>query len=319
MSQDEGLWKRKKKTTLGKIQLAAAIGSATAILVAIADILNMSISVLDRITRFGLFFLMFTYFASTFLLDSYETIYSLLTGRFLRFVKTLRWWFFAFFAWAFSLPFMNILAFVGFWRFVGISYASYALLVWLYLFYPLIILGGAYSLMVSIPVTRFLGSLRIEKEKKGKIARALSILIPILGAPWILGIFYSILLLGIINDLTPIWVIYLIIFGTYLAFFFFLVDLPYSVSIWDKKKVERRKLKYKRKASLTDLKKIGRESPDDIARRILLESEIARIDRDLERVESEPSHPFKIVIPIASFAAGLVAPLLVEILKKLVG
>ena len=97
------------------------------------------------------------------------------------------------------------------------------------------------------------------------------------------------------------------------------MDLPYSISILDRKKVERRKLKYERKASLADLKKIGRQLPDDLARRILLESEIARIDRDLERVESEPIHPFKIVIPIVSFAVGLVAPLLLDILKKLVG
>jgi len=237
-------------------------------------------------------------------------IQSVLSSRWRKLVGTLSFWLWSIPIWFLYLPLRYYLA-----QTPGINF-SLADLIWLYTFFFLFLFTIVYSLGVYIPACQYLASLKITKEeRKREIARSLTILTPMLGFPWIFAI-YSILAFANI-PITSYWWNYVIVFAIYAVIFIFFVDMPCSISINEKKKQDINELKRKRTILLEKIAKIQSNKPKDIWEKIALEFEIARIDREKQETESQTTHPFRIIIPVASFFLGIIGGLLIELLKEL--
>jgi len=166
--------------------------------------------------------------------------------------------------------------------------------------YPCII-----YLSVYIPCFQYLRASKEDFTKKKSIVNTLLFLTISLASPWIF------ILLLVSYTTLPIWANFLIVLSVYITLFFAAIDLPYYLSMED---VKKRKVK-----GLTLIRENLVEKlclTNDLTERVAVELNIGRIDRDREEINSEPSHPYLFLKPVAGFVVvSILAELLVEILK----
>jgi hypothetical protein len=166
--------------------------------------------------------------------------------------------------------------------------------------YPCII-----SLSIYYPSFQYLRTSKDDYTKKKSIVNSLIFLTISLATPWLF------ILLLISYTALPIWANFVIALSIYIAIFFGAIDFPYYLSMESTKKEKVNELELKRE-KLVD--KVNDEK--EINERLAIELNIQRIDRDIERVKSESSHPYLFLKPIAGFVVvSILANLLVEILK----
>ena len=82
------------------------------------------------------------------------------------------------------------------------------------------------------------------------------------------------------------------------------------------KKQEMDKLEKERNGMLEKLRKIDDDKQKSLLKKIVLESEITRIDREKQEIKSQSIHPYKVVIPFASFFLGIFGAIFIEFIKN---
>ena len=210
--------------------------------------------------------------------------------------KTFFGWFITFYAWLIlgSLAVLQIRSTI----FTSIWVLSIIVIV---IIYPCII-----SLGVYIPVFQYLKKSKDETQKKKCIVKSLTFATISLATPWIL---LTLVILSFYP--VPIWSGYFVALGIYIALFFIAVDLPYYQSMEDVKKRKVKGLTLLRESLVQKLCDLN-----DTSERVAVELNIERIDRDIEKINSESSHPYLFLKPIAGFVVvSILANLLVEIIK----
>jgi hypothetical protein len=177
---------------------------------------------------------------------------------------------------------------------------------WLYVLiglitvYPCILSVGVY-----VPSYQYLRYSTDTKATKKTILDSLFAATIGLVTPWIL-----ILFLIFAYTSVPFWFDYMVVLAVYLGVFFVAVYYPYYQSMEDLKRVKIGNLNAKREELVGDAE--GKE----ILERIAIELKIERIDRDVESIKIESSHPYLILKPIAGFiVVSILAQLLVEFIK----
>lgn len=169
-----------------------------------------------------------------------------------------------------------------------------------------------FSLAVFIPTSHYLSSGKNEIEERKTIANCVTFLTPILGFPWIYTAYFIWTFAEIPTNYS--WLIYLVIFAVYVGVFLAFVDFPYYAGTLDKKRVDLEGINNNRNRLLDDFQKLGNNS-QDVLKKLLLESEIARLDREKQFIESRRLHPYKLIIPSLSLALTIIIALIIEWLK----
>lgn len=243
--------------------------------------------------------------------NCFETIDQTLSPRLRKGARAFRFWLYALAIWVVMVLIIGFLLS----QFPNVYFA----LAWLFLAYVLIFLLfslSVFPLIASIPSGRFLSSIQVNTEKKMKVAHALTLLTPLLGLPWLIDVSLILQLTSI--EVKPNWIIYIVFIFIYVTLYFLFVDLPYSVSMRETKKKELDRLANERNEIL---KKLGKtdDYEKSLLDKVVFELEIARIDREEKKAKSESIHPYKIIIPLASFFLGIFGALLIEFVKSIIG
>jgi len=180
--------------------------------------------------------------------------------------------------------------------------------VWVYsLFGLLMVYACIISLAVYIPSFLYLRVSNDKNLEKKTIADSLTVITIGLATPWIF------LLIFVFTFLTiPIWANYLIVIGIYMAVFFGAIDLPFYLSMESTKKKKVDELELERKTLVDKINNLKKNNE-----RVAIELNIQRIDRDIEKVKSESSHPYPFLKPLAGFVVVSILDVLVEVLKIL--
>jgi len=267
-------------------------------------------SVSDAVFTFMYFFVLGAYLGLIEVEKCAEKIFLVLSRRWRKVAGTLRWWFYVLFAWL-VLFLIRVLLLP---QVLKIDFSLFDVFL-IYMVFILSFSSCIYSLTTYIPCGKYLASAQVKIEEKKKVADALTVLTPSLGFPWILAIYLVLSLARI--QVEPYWIIYVLFISAYVACFNVFIDLPYSVSIKKEKEQELDRLEKKRTALLENLQKVGDDKTEDILKKIAFESEIARIDREKQEIESKSIHPYKLVIPLASFTLGIFGALFIDFIKKL--
>ena len=181
-------------------------------------------------------------------------------------------------------------------------------------FYSFPFLFCIYTLVVYIPNSQYLASLQLESKERKKVADALTLVTPALGFPWLVAASLSLALAHI--QIEPYWIIYLVFISIYVTFYMIFVDLPYSISAREIRKQKVDELERARNELLCKLEKIDNSKQKSLVEKIALESEIARIDREKQETKSQSIHPYKIIIPFASFFIGIFGAVFIEFVEK---
>lgn len=155
---------------------------------------------------------------------------------------------------------------------------------------------------------------RCQRLKSKKVANALTLSTPALGLSWLFAVSIFLLLVNI--QVKPYWITYIVFISIYVALFILFVDLPYSVTMREIKKQKSGKLEKERKELLEKVGKINNGNQKSLLTKIVIESEIARIDREKQEIKSESVHPYKFVIPFASFFLGILGAIFVDFIKN---
>ena len=184
-----------------------------------------------------------------------------------------------------------------------------------YLFYSFPFLLCIFSLIVYIPSGQYLSLQRLEVKERKKVADALTVVTPALGFPWLIAVSLVLLLAKI--QVEPYWIIYVVFISIYVALYVIFVDLPYSVSVREIKKQKLDELEKARNELLEKLRKIGNDKQKSLLKKIVFESKIARLDREKQEVKSQSVHPYKVIIPFASFFLGIFGALFIEFIKNI--
>lgn len=243
--------------------------------------------------------------------EKYENrLLKALSPRWRKVTATLRFWYYSFIAW-----FVLIVVRGAFLQQVLQIDSSFLDMILVYLIYALLFSLSIYSLAAYIPSGQYLVSTQIKIEDKKKVADALTALTPILGFPLILATYLALSLVNI--QVEPYWINYLLFIFIYFIVFFLFVDFPYSASIMDKKKKELENLEKERVTLLENLQKVGDDKTKTLLRKIAFESEIARIDRKKQEIKSQSVHPYKLIIPFASFLLGIFGVLFIDFIKNI--
>lgn len=188
-------------------------------------------------------------------------------------------------------------------------------MIFVYVLYALLFLLSVYSIAIYIPSSQYLASADIEEKDKKKVADTLTVLTPILGFPWIIATYLVLFFANIPID--PDWLNFVVFVSIYAIVYLLFVDLPYSSSILEKKKQELESLEKERDVLLTKLQKLDSDTSEALLRKITFESEIARMDRKKQEIKSRKVHPYKFIIPFASFFLGIFGAIFIEIIKNL--
>ncbi len=184
-----------------------------------------------------------------------------------------------------------------------------------YVLYSVPFLLCIFSLTVFIPCGRYLSLPQVEVEERKKVANALTLSTPALGLSWLFAVTVILLLANI--QVEPFWIIYIVFISIYVALFLLFIDLPYSVTTREIKKQKSDRLKKERRELLEKLGKIHNGTQKSLLTKIVIESEVARIDREKQEIKSESVHPYKFVIPFASFFLGIFGALFIDFIKNL--
>lgn len=176
--------------------------------------------------------------------------------------------------------------------------------------FPLVIL-----LVIHIYGCNYLASPKVKIIEKRKTTEALIIITPITGLI-LIGISYIIMSIGNI-EVTVDWIYYILTISVYASIYTIFIDLPFSVGETEKKKFELDKLQKLRISSVNNLRELKFRTQNDLLKKIVYEMEINRIDREIQTIKSRSVHPYKFVIPFASFIFGTVAALIIEYLIQL--
>ncbi len=178
---------------------------------------------------------------------------------------------------------------------------------WLFSIYGLLI---AYPCIISLavyaPSFLYLRKLSDGNSEKKSIVDSLTIMTISLATPWI---FICVFILAFVA--IPTWANFLIALAIYITTFFLAIDLPYYQSMEEIKNRKVDGLKAVRQGIIESLC-----TEKEMGSRQAIELNIQRIDRDIEDIKSEPSHPYSVLKPIFGFViVSILANLLVEILK----
>lgn len=259
---------------------------------------------------FIVFFFLGSYMGLIFSGKYIDKISTVITTKWRKVTKTSKWWFYVFIIWFSYIPLKTVLSIIEEFSFGFVD------ILWIYMSYVvLIILPCIYSLTIYIPSNKYLSSERVTKEHKKVIADALTVLTPALGFPWVLALLF-ILPYTNLNP-QPHWLNYSLLVGTYIAIFLFAIDLPYCFSVGETKKREIAKLENKRKKLLRSLEKTDYAQVKSW-RAVYIQLEIARLDREKDKIDSETIHPYRIVIPVISFfVSGILGGLFLEVFLRL--
>lgn len=271
---------------------------------------NGNLPVSQFILNFTVLFFLGAYMALIISEKCIDRVYAILPSPLQRVAKTMRLWMYMLLCWILFIPVRISLSLLG------LEVGPLVDMIWVYALYVILIFPSVYSLVICVPSSQYLASSQAKEKAKKEVANALTILTPALGFPLIILIF---LVLSIINiNVEPYWVNYLVILGIYIALFLFVIDLPYSISLEEKKKREIEKLQEERKQLLGKLKKLGTKKAEDLWNKIYLESRIERIDREKEGIKSKPNHPYKIIVSLLSLILVIFTALLIDIVKQLI-
>ena len=97
-----------------------------------------------------------------------------------------------------------------------------------------------------------------------------------------------------------------------LGFYFAFLDFPYWRGQTERKRVCKNNLMKQREMLLKSLKELK-----DPLRILTLEMKIQRIDREIDRIEAEPEHPYKGMLAIPAFLITLLIAPIIEIILNL--
>lgn len=254
-----------------------------------------------------LYFFVASYMAAFMREKIQQKITSVLSPLSRKIISKIRYWFVLLVCWyAFVLLRATILKQFTEWDTLldmTIVYSLYALLFSLFLF----------SFAVSIPTGKYLSSKEKNPEERKLIADSVTFLTPLLGIPWAYAAYFFWSFLEIPTNLS--WVIYVAMFLVYILIFFAFVDLPYYSGARDKKSMDLEKLDKKRDRLLEELQNLGNSKNQDLLKKIVIESEMGRIDREKQVIESRSLHPYKLIIPTVSLLITVFVALLIELLK----
>lgn len=184
-----------------------------------------------------------------------------------------------------------------------------------FLFYSFPFLLCIFSLIVYVPSGQYLSLKQLEAKERKKVADALTVVTPALGFPWLITVSLVLLLADV--QVEPYWIIYVVFISIYVALYVIFVDLPYSVSLREIKTQKLDELEKTRNELLEKLGKIGNDKQKSLLRKIALESEIARIEREKQEIKSQSVHPYKVIIPLSSFFLGVFGVLFIEFIKDI--
>jgi len=198
-------------------------------------------------------------------------------------------------------------------QFLKIDFSFFDTLL-VYLLYSFPFLICIFSLIIYVPSGQYLSLPQLEAKERKKVADALTVVTPALGFPWLVAFLASLTLTNV--QIEPYWIIYIVFISIYVALFVIFVDLPYSVSVREIRRQKLEELEIKRNGLLDKLEKVGNSKQKSLVEKIVLESEIARIDRAKQETKSQSIHPYKIVIPFASFFLGIFGAIFLEFIKK---
>jgi len=253
-----------------------------------------------------LYFFMITYVVLLLQERIQEKIMNVLSPLCKKIISKLHYWFFALIGWYIFL-FVGLFIINQFPEFASIfmliNYSLYAILGSLFVF----------SLAVFIPTAKYLASSEKNSEERKSIADSVTFLTPLLGFPWAFTAYSIWSFFEILPN--PFWIIYALIFIVYLIIFFAFVHFPYYTGAFDKKKMDLETLEKSRNELLKKLQNVGNNKNQDLLKKLLMESEIGRIDREKQVVEARSLHPYKLIIPAVSLTVTIFVALLIELLR----
>jgi len=179
--------------------------------------------------------------------------------------------------------------------------------IWVYsIFVLLLVYPCTISLAVYLQSFLYLRDSNDESSIKKNIVFSLIVTSVSLATPWILLLIFVLDLASI-----PSWVDSVIALAIYLAVFFVAIDLPYYQSM---QTIKSKKIKGLNNVREMLVEKLCDE--DRMDKRLAIEINIQRIDRDIEDIKSESSQPYSFLQSIPGFViVSILAPLLVEILN----
>lgn len=268
-----------------------------------------SFSLVEDAVNSIMFFLIVVYWRIIELENCEEKILQALSPRWRKAARTFRLWSYVVVVWFVSLLIRGLLL----PQFLKIDFSFFDTLL-IYMLYPLFFSLCIFSLIVYVPSGQYLSSPQIEAEERKKVANALTVLTPALGFPWLIAVSLVLPLANI--QVEPYWLIYIMFISIYVTLYVAFVDLPYSVNMRENKKQKMDKLEKERNVILEKLRKIDNNKQKSLLKKIVSESEIARIDREKQEIKSQSVHPYKVVIPLASFFLGIFGALFIEFIKN---
>lgn len=237
-----------------------------------------------------------------------ERVTSVLSPLSRKIISKIRYWFYLLICW-YAFVFLRVTLLKQFTEWdnlldMTMAYSLYALLFSLF----------AFSFAVSIPTGKYLASKEKNAEERKLIADSVTFLTPLLGIPWVCAAYFFWSFLEIPTDLS--WVIYVVMFLVYIIIFLAFVDFPYYSGALDKKRMDLENLDKKRIELLRELKLIGNEKNQDLLKKIVLDGEISRVDREKQVIKSRSLHPYKLIIPTLSLVVTVLVALTIELLKN---
>lgn len=183
-------------------------------------------------------------------------------------------------------------------------------IVWLFsLIFLIIIYPCIASLAIYIQSFRYLRYSEDGKAQKKNIVDSMIIATIGLAIPWIMVLFFLSAFLSV-----PAWLEIVLAITSYVVLFFIAIDLPYYQSMEEIKKKKSDGLRALRERLVEKL------CEDNLTERVAIELNIERIDRDIQTLASESSHPYSIIKSLGAFAivtvfGGMLANLFVELIK----
>lgn len=165
-----------------------------------------------------------------------------------------------------------------------------------YGFYSIFVSFPILSLLVCIPIGRYISKIRVKAKNKKKVVEAFTISIPALGFMWLILVVFVLSFANINIDLLVFAVIYLVAVS---VLYSCVVHFPYHVSTKTQRENKLKRLRENRDNVLKRLLGLKDDSPDSLLTKIALELEMARIDRKIQETKSKATHPFRVVSIVA--------------------
>jgi hypothetical protein len=267
-------------------------------------------SPLDLFINFFAYFGMFGYLAVIVSEKSIPKIRKVLSKRWKQLLGTIRYVYFGFCFWV-AFFFLIVLV-----QILQPAFVQIALLIWTYIFIIFLGLAVFYPVSIYVPVCQFVTSEKVEETRRKDAVNSLAILTPMLGAPWVVAFYVLSPYVGLENN--PLWIA--VAAGVvYLLIYIFFIDLPYALTVKEKRQEKIYLLQQKKLEYLKELAQLKGLTVTELLMKVNLELEMVRIERDKAELESESVHPFKLTVPIIGLVFTTFSPLIIELIKTPLG